>query len=159
MITIRSQSGMHTLETEQTLPITPDTAWKFFSTPGNLARITPPYMGFRITSGDVDAMYPGQIITYQIGILPGIKSGWVTEITHVVEGRYFVDEQRAGPYSIWHHEHWIDPVEAGVRVRDRVSYKLPFGLLGQCAHPFIKRQLHSIFRYRQEALVRQFAPP
>jgi ligand-binding SRPBCC domain-containing protein len=148
MISIRSHSGMFTLETVQTLPISLEEAWDFFSSPGNLAKITPDYMGFKITSGVPERMFPGQIISYQIGLLPGIKSSWVTEITHVRERQFFVDEQRFGPYAMWHHEHWFFPCEGGVRMVDRVSYKLPFGILGKCVSPVIKKQLNRIFSYR-----------
>jgi ligand-binding SRPBCC domain-containing protein len=159
MITITAHSGIYTLDAEQTLPITMNEAWTFLSTPANLAKITPSHMGFVITSNDVAAMYPGQIITYNIGILPGIVTGWVTEITHVEPGRYFVDEQRFGPYAMWHHEHWIEPLEGGVRMKDRVSYKLPLGPLGHLAQPFIKRQLTEIFSFRKSALEKLFPKP
>jgi ligand-binding SRPBCC domain-containing protein len=156
MIHIRFHSGIYTLVAEQVLPVDLDRAWGFFSTPANLGKITPPYMGFRITSGEAAKMYAGQIITYQIGILPGIRSGWVTEITHVVERCYFVDEQRSGPYAMWHHEHWFEELDGGVRMRDKVSYKLPFGFPGRLVHPLIRRQLLQIFGYRQKALERLF---
>jgi len=156
MITITGHSGIYTLEAEQALPITQQEAWAFLSSPANLAKITPPHMGFVITYKDVQAMHPGQIITYNIGILPGIVTGWVTEITHVEEGRYFVDEQRFGPYTMWHHEHWIEPAETGIVMKDRVAYKLPFGPFGHVAQPFIKRQLTEIFRYRKIALEKMF---
>lgn len=157
MIRFRKHSGIYTLETEQVLPIPADEAWDFFSTPVNLARITPDHMGFRITSGEPGRMYPGQIISYRIGLLPGISSNWVTEITHVREGHYFVDEQRYGPYSMWHHEHHFEDHEQGTRMIDKVSYKIPFGLLGSLMHALlIKSQLKKIFTYRYAALERTF---
>lgn len=152
MISIRSHSGMYTLETTQILPLTLDEAWDFFSSPSNLAKITPDYMGFKITSGTPQRMFPGQIISYQIGLLPGIKSSWVTEITHVKDKQYFVDEQRFGPYAMWHHEHWFFSCDEGVRMEDRVSYKLPLGMLGRMASPMIKKQLKGIFAHRYSTL-------
>ncbi len=159
MINIRYHSGIYTLEAEQALSIRPEDAWAFLSSPDNLSRITPPHMGFLITSGTPAKMYTGQIITYSVGILPGVRASWVTEITHVEEGRYFIDEQRFGPYAMWHHEHWIEPTATGVIMRDRVSYKLPMGPFGRLAHPFIKRQLQEIFGYREKAMRAIFPEP
>jgi ligand-binding SRPBCC domain-containing protein len=157
MVRIKKHSGIYTLETEQYLPISLEEAWAFFSTPNNLAKITPSHMGFKITSGKTDVMYPGQIISYQIGLLPGVKSSWVTEITHVTEERFFVDEQRFGPYSMWHHEHHFEADGEGTIMRDKVSYKIPFGMLGSLMHSlFIKAQLNKIFSYRYELLDKMF---
>jgi len=113
-------------------------------------------MGFQITSGIPDRMFTGQIISYQIGLLPGIKSSWVTEITHVHDKKFFVDEQRFGPYAMWHHEHWFFPCDEGVRMVDRVSYKLPLGVLGRLGSPLIKKQLQGIFDYRISKLEELF---
>ena len=102
-------------------------------------------------------MYPGQIITYKVSILPGIKANWVTEITYVRDREYFVDEQRFGPYSMWHHEHHFEEISDGVLMKDKVSYKLPFGFLGRLVHPIIiKPQLNKIFSYRFEILEEMF---
>ena len=153
MVDIKSHSGIYTLTTQQTLPISLEEAWEFFSSPQNLEKITPGHMGFRITSPTVGRMHAGQIISYRVGILPMIRSNWVTEITHVEEKRYFVDEQRMGPYGMWHHEHHFEAVEGGVLMKDRVSYKIPLGFLGHIAHAlFIKSQLKGIFGYRYQIL-------
>ncbi|MEX2586112.1 MAG: SRPBCC family protein [Balneolaceae bacterium] len=132
--------------------------WKFISTPANLQKITPPWMGFEITSKDLPpTMYPGLIITYTVKPLFGIKMKWVTEITHLEEGVYFVDEQRVGPYTMWHHQHRLQPVQGGVRMDDIVSYVPPFGFLGAIAHPLlIRRKLDEIFEYRHTALEKMF---
>jgi ligand-binding SRPBCC domain-containing protein len=159
MITFKKHSGIYTLEATQWLPINLDTAWPFFSTPKNLARITPDHMGFQITSGDVADMHVGQIITYSVGILPGIRANWVTEITHVDTGRFFVDEQRFGPYAMWHHEHWFEEKDGGTAMLDRVSYRLPLAPLGNLAHPFIEKQLRGIFEYREKTLETIFPAP
>ncbi len=153
MIKFKARSGIYSLEVEQFLKLSLAEAWEFFSSPGNLSKITPEQMGFRITSGSPGKMFPGQIITYKVSPFPGIRTNWVTEITHVSEGHYFVDEQRFGPYRMWHHEHHFEEQNGGVLMTDRVSYKLPFGFLGRLAHfLFVKRQLKQIFEFRERYL-------
>ncbi len=149
MISIKRHSGIYTLTSLQQLPIIMDKAWAFFSAPDNLAKMTPDYMSFVVTSGHTSKMYEGQIISYRIGILPGIKTNWVTEITHFKEHKYFVDEQRFGPYKMWHHEHFFEENEAGVLMTDKVSYKIPFGIFGRLANLiFIEKELLNIFTFR-----------
>ncbi len=149
MITFRKHSGIYTLETRTELPLGLVEAWDFFSSPKNLQKITPPHMGFEITSRNEEKAYSGQIISYNVGILPGIRTSWVTEITHVEDKKVFVDEQRFGPYSMWHHEHHFEKTADGVKMLDRVSFKIPFGPLGYLAYDlFIKKQLIGIFEYR-----------
>jgi ligand-binding SRPBCC domain-containing protein len=98
-------------------------------------------------------MFPGQIIQYKVHPFPGYSTNWVTEITHVKDGSYFVDEQRFGPYALWHHKHFINETEGGIEMEDIIDYKLPFGILGQWTHPLIvKKQLMTIFKYREETL-------
>ena len=110
-------------------------------------------MGFQIVSGADRNMHPGQIIQYIVTPVLGIKTKWVTEITHVNEGHYFVDEQRFGPYAFWHHKHFITAVEGGVEMEDIIDYKVPFGWLGQVFHPLlVKPKLDEIFNYRKEKL-------
>ena len=143
--------------TFQNLPITCDQAWDFLSDPNNLKTITPDYMGFEILSGAEKKMYAGQIIQYIVTPIMGIPTKWVTEITHVKEGEYFVDEQRFGPYALWHHKHFIRPIENGVEMEDIIDYKIPFGTLGRLAHPIIvKPKLNEIFDYRQKKLIELF---
>ena len=157
MVDIKKHSGIYTLEVMQQLPIGLPEAWEFFSSPKNLAQITPNHMGFQITSRVPEKMFAGQIITYKVSPFPGIKTNWVTEITHVDDQKFFVDEQRFGPYRMWHHEHHFEPNENGVMMTDRVSYKIPFGLLGGIAQGlFVKRQLKGIFNYRMKALKEMF---
>ncbi len=143
---------------KQFVPATIDEVWDFISSPANLKEITPDYMGFDITSKDLpEKMYAGMIISYNVRPLLGIPVTWVTEITHVEEKRYFVDEQRVGPYSMWHHQHLIEPHENGVMMTDIVSYKPPLGFLGSIANVlFIRRQLEGIFAYREEALKKKY---
>jgi len=144
---------IYTLHTTQNLPISKLQAWKFLSDPKNLKIITPDYMGFTILSEENKPMYAGQIIQYIVTPIFGIKTKWVTEITHVKDNDYFVDEQRFGPYSLWHHKHFIKEVDGGVQMEDIVHYKLPFGFLGQLLHPLIvKPKLDEIFNYRKNKL-------
>lgn len=157
MVEITKHSGIYTLRVMQKLPIGLSEAWEFFSSPKNLEKITPSDMGFKITSGEPGKMYTGQIISYKVAPLPGIRTNWVTEITHVDEGKFFIDEQRFGPYKMWHHEHHFEEVDGGIMMTDKVSYKIPFGFLGHIAQAlFVKRQLKGIFNYRVKILDEKF---
>ena len=148
---------VHRLEQSQTLPISIEEAWEFFSRPENLDAITPPDLGFRITSPPQGPMFEGQIITYRVGIAPLVHVAWVTEIKAVDPGRSFVDEQRAGPYRFWHHRHLFEPVAQGVRMSDLVHYALPFGPAGAVAHAlFVRRKLRWIFGSRKRLLADRF---
>ena len=148
---------IYTLHTHQKLPINVDQAWDFLSDPKNLKTITPDYMGFTILSGADRPMFEGQLIQYIVTPVAGIKTKWVTEITHVDAKKYFVDEQRYGPYALWHHKHFIKPIPGGVAMEDIVDYKLPFGYLGRMAHPFVvKPKLEAIFEYRRKKLINLF---
>ena len=141
----------------QNLPISMEQAWKFLSDPKNLKTITPDYMRFEILDGDEKMMYPGQIIKYMVTPVMGIPTQWVTEITHVKEGEYFVDEQRFGPYALWHHKHFIRSIKNGIEMEDIIDYKIPFGILGQMVHPIIvKPKLKEIFEYRKKKLSELF---
>jgi ligand-binding SRPBCC domain-containing protein len=135
-----------------------DEIWDFISSPSNLKEITPDYMGFEIrTPGLPQKIYPGLMIGYWVRPVLGIRLSWLTEISQVREPHYFVDEQRIGPYALWHHEHHLSPTERGVLMTDLVTYRLPAGPLGVLAHKiFIKKQLAGIFRYREQAMVERF---
>ncbi|RJP76058.1 MAG: hypothetical protein C4524_10770 [Candidatus Zixiibacteriota bacterium] len=150
----------YTFRRIQRLPIGLEPAWEFFSDPRNLARITPPGLGFTITSELPGRVYPGLIIAYRIRPLLGLPVSWVTEITHLREPHFFVDEQRAGPYRFWHHQHVLRDTGLGVEVTDIVHYALPFGLLGRLANVLVvARRLKEIFDYRERVLQRLFAMP
>ncbi len=149
----------YVLERRQVLPTDLETAWRFFSDPANLRLITPPWLDFRITSRLPARIYPGLIITYRIRPLAGLAVPWVSEITQVEAPRYFVDEQRQGPYRFWHHQHRLREVGASVEKTDLVHYRLPGGLLGIGLHAvLIRRKLDEIFRFRYHALQRVFEP-
>lgn len=148
---------IYTLITKQIIPVSIDEAWDFFSSPKNLKIITPPYMGFDITNEVADKMYAGQIITYTVRPLFNIPMTWVTEITHVKDKEFFVDEQRFGPYALWHHKHFFKEIEKGVEMTDQVDYALPLGILGQFAHPIIvKNKLKEIFDFRYKKIEELF---
>jgi ligand-binding SRPBCC domain-containing protein len=148
----------YTLKRVQRLPISLDAAWDFFSSPRNLKDITPAYMNFKVLSNsDSEKMFAGQIITYTVSPLFGIPLFWMTEITHVRDKEYFVDEQRFGPYALWHHKHFFKEIDGGTEMTDFLDYKLPLGLLGRIAHSlFIKKQIESIFAYRNNILEERF---
>jgi ligand-binding SRPBCC domain-containing protein len=143
---------------EQKIPASIDQVWDFIATPMNLRDITPEYMGFEVTSQQrSDKMYPGMIISYKVSPLLGIKMTWVTEITQVKDRSYFVDEQRIGPYAMWHHEHQIEAIEGGVLMSDIVSYQPPFGFLGAIANTLmIRNKLKEIFEFRTKAVEKKF---
>ncbi len=148
---------IYTLHKKQNLPISVDEAWEFLSSPANLKTITPDYMGFNILSGADRPMFPGQIIQYIVTPVLGIKTKWVTEITHVKDKVYFVDEQRFGPYALWHHKHFIKEIDGGVEMEDIIDYKIPLGILGQLVHPIlVKPKLEEIFSYRKDKLEELF---
>jgi len=140
------------------IPATIDKVWDFISSPKNLKRITPDYMGFDITTKNLpEKVYAGMIISYTVSPLLGIKMRWVTEITHVSELKYFVDEQRIGPYKMWHHQHIIEAVEGGVLMTDIIDYQPPMGFIGAIANQLvIKKQLNEIFAFRTRKLEEYF---
>ncbi|KYP13830.1 SRPBCC family protein [Flavihumibacter sp. CACIAM 22H1] len=142
--------AVYSLKTVQVLPVSLEKAWDFFSSPANLATITPAKLGFHIISKHHgEKMYAGQIIEYTVRPVLGIPLYWMTEITHVEEGKFFVDEQRYGPYSMWHHQHHFREVAGGVEMTDIVHYKIPLWWLGDLANAlFVNRQLQEIFAYR-----------
>jgi len=140
---------------EQNLPIPLAEAWDFFSSPLNLSKITPAKMNFIITSNFAPdtKMYPGMLISYKVSPVFGIKMNWVTEITHVKEHVYFVDEQRTGPYAIWHHEHHFKEINGGVQMTDILTYAIPYGVIGQLANAIlVEKEVMNIFKYRVEAV-------
>ncbi len=151
-------SKVYSLKTVQSIPVGLETAWEFFSSPKNLKEITPDNLGFNILSKYHGAtMYAGQIIEYKVSPVLGIPIYWMTEITHVVDKAYFVDEQRFGPYSMWHHQHHFKAIDGGVQMTDIVHYKLPLFFLGDIAHAlFVQKQLAQIFDYRYKKVQELF---
>ena len=151
---------IHKLEREQLILAPLARVWPFFCDPRNLDNLTPDELGFRIVTPDPPRMYPGQLIEYRVRFLPGLWAPWLTEIRQVVEERYFVDEQRVGPYRLWYHEHHFESVQGGVRMRDRVTYELPLGPVGEVVHAaWVRTKLRRIFDFRRETIERLFAGP
>ena len=147
----RSTMSVHSLKAIQTIPVSIEKAWDFFSSPNNLQAITPADLNFNIISQHQgNSMYAGQIIEYKVSPLPGIRVYWMTEITHVEANHFFADEQRFGPYSLWHHQHHFKNInDNAVEMTDIVHYKLPLWFLGDVAHSlFIRKRLQQIFAYR-----------
>jgi len=148
---------IYEINTKQKLPISKKTAWEFLSDPKNLQEIMPDDMGFEILSGADKKMFTGQILQYKVTPLPGFKTKWVTEITHVEKPDYFVDIQLYGPYALWHHKHFIHEIDGGVEVEDLVHYKLPLGALGRLMHPMVvKPKLNQIFKAREAKMIEKF---
>jgi ligand-binding SRPBCC domain-containing protein len=146
--------GFYQFKREQHFEQPVEKMWEFISNPSNLKKITPDSMGFDITSGDLpESMYAGMIISYKVSPLLGIKTTWVTEITQIKPLEFFIDEQRVGPYKLWHHQHHLTPTKTGTLMSDIVSYEPPFGLIGNLANSLIiKKKLEEIFSYREKVL-------
>jgi ligand-binding SRPBCC domain-containing protein len=147
---MKAMSKVYSFKTIQKMPIGIDQAWDFFSNPQNLETITPGNMNFKtISKHHGDTMYAGQIIEYKVSPLLGIPLYWMTEITHVEDKSYFVDEQRFGPYRMWHHQHHFKVIGGGVEMTDIIHYKLPLWFLGDIANSlFVKKQINQIFDHR-----------
>lgn len=143
-------SKVYSFKKTQRIPVSLEVIWDYFSTPDNLETITPGNMHFKtISKFHGDKLYPGQVIEYKLSPFLGIQFYWMTEITHVDDKKFFVDEQRFGPYSLWHHQHHFKEIEGGVEMTDTVHYKVPFWFIGDIANTiFIKKQLEQIFDYR-----------
>ncbi|MDO9153773.1 MAG: SRPBCC family protein [Paludibacter sp.] len=150
--------AFYQFQKEQFINASMEEIWDFISSPQNLKKITPAKMGFDIRTPNLpDKIYEGMIISYMVRPLLGIPTNWITEITHVKDKSYFVDEQRVGPYQLWHHQHIIMPTKNGVLMKDIVSYQPPFGLLGRIANTLvIKNKLNEIFDYRTQVLEKIF---
>jgi ligand-binding SRPBCC domain-containing protein len=149
---------VYQLKTTQILPLSLKEAWLFFSNPANLSKITPGWLNFKTTSDLPEKMYAGMIVTYEVRPLLNIPQTWVTEITQVNEPYYFVDEQRFGPYKMWHHEHiFRENSDGELEMQDIVSYVLPFGFIGRIANKFlVRKKIEEIFSYRKKILKKIF---
>lgn len=141
---------IYKIETVQLVTASLDECWAFFSSPQNLQKITPNDMGFQITDFDNKSVYPGQVIQYKVSPIFGIKLSWMTVITAVKDKGYFIDEQRFGPYTLWHHKHFFEANETGTKMTDVVHYALPLGFLGRIMNTLVvKNKLKQIFDYRR----------
>jgi ligand-binding SRPBCC domain-containing protein len=154
-----SDSTIHIFDGQIDLPISREEAWGFFATPLNLSKVTPPSFALKLDSDQqlLREMYPGQVIVYRMALFMGFSMAWVTEITQINCLNYFVDDQRVGPFRLWHHEHHFQEIPGGTRVRDIVHYKLPLGIVGDLFGAWIvKRQVNNLFAYRRDVLIRRF---
>ncbi len=146
------------LKYQQLIHASQNEVWEYFATPQNLNDLTPPDMKFQIVHGGEEAMYQGQLIEYRIQFMPFFKSRWLTEITRVNKPAYFIDEQRIGPYLIWHHEHHFLKTPSGVEMTDLLTYQMPFGPLGDLLHIlWIGPRLRSIFNFRASQIEKIFS--
>lgn len=149
----------YSLKTEQAIPISLEEAWSFFSSPLNLSKITPAGVNLVVTSdyGADTRIYAGMIITYIVSPFLGIKMNWMTEIIHIKEGEYFVDEQRFGPYALWHHQHHFKAIKGGILMTDILNYAIPYGIIGRLANTLlVDKQIKQIFSYREKAIKELF---
>lgn len=148
-------------EWTQLMPISMEEAWHFFSRPENLDNLTPDDMGFEILSDIKDKpMYQGMLIRYKVSPILGIKLNWCTEITHIKKHRYFIDEQRFGPYALWHHEHHFKEVDGGILMKDELHYAIGWGPLGSIANTLlVSSKVEEIFHYRYNAVEKLFSSP
>ena len=148
------------LDRTQTLAMELGACWEFFSDPYQLPVITPPQLGLTIVQAERRPVQPGDILAYHVRPFIGLRLDWVTEITHVQPRERFVDEQRLGPYRMWHHLHEFESVAGGVRMRDVVDYVLPLGVIGRITHALaVRRKLEMIFDYRRDILAERFGEP
>lgn len=148
---------IHSLYCEQIIPAPLGQVWEYFCDPKNLNALTPPDMNFEILNGGDARMYEGQLIEYRVEFVRGLRSRWLTEISHVRECEYFVDEQRMGPYRFWYHEHGFKEVSSGTRMTDRVTYVIPGGPLGDILNSiWISGRLSHIFTFRRKTILELF---
>jgi ligand-binding SRPBCC domain-containing protein len=148
----------YSFKTVQKIPVPLEKAWSFFSDPANLQAITPANMGFKVISkSHSPVVYAGQIIEYTLKPIPGIQIYWMTEITQVNDKVYFVDEQRFGPYKMWHHQHHFKEIDGGVEMTDIVHYKNPLWIFGKIANSlYVKKKLKEIFEFRHKKVEELF---
>jgi len=149
---------VYSVFSRQNVPVSLEEVWAFFSDAKNLAAVTPPHLNLKVTNEVYGgALYPGQVMIYKVKPLLGIPIAWMTEITHVEPMKYFVDEQRKGPYKLWHHQHHFKKIEGGVEMTDLVHYRLPLGILGSVANSLlVKSELNKIFAYRYQRVIELF---
>lgn len=148
---------LYQFKVKQLLPISLDDAWKFFSDPRNLSKLTPEYLNFKITTDLPDEMYEGMIISYKVHPILGIPVNWVTEITSVKEKIFFIDEQRFGPYKFWHHQHHFSEIDGGVEMADIISYALPLDPFSRPINKLlVEKKVRGIFEFRKEVLKKIF---
>lgn len=148
---------MKRLESTLIIPGSIEEVWDFFSSPANLEKITPRSMNFKILTPLPERMYEGLLIAYKVSPFPFIRVSWVTEISRIRENEYFIDEQRKGPYSIWHHEHHFKVVDNGVEMKDILYYSMPAGIIGKWMEKLVvEKRVRQIFEYREKRVSELF---
>ena len=149
---------VYSLYSRQKVPASLEEVWRFFSDSSNLLQVTPPHLNLKVTNEVYgETVYAGQVMTYNVKPVLGIPLAWMTEITHVEPLKYFVDEQRKGPYKLWHHQHHFKAIEGGVEMIDIVHYRLPLGFLGSIANTLlVKKELEKIFLFRYQRIIELF---
>lgn len=135
------------------LPVAIEKAWDFFSNPNNLSQIMPSDMRFKVIKGATLPLHAGQIIQYKVTPLPYFNTTWVSEISHINKPHFFCDTQLEGPYTLWHHKHYLEKTKNGTKITDVIHYQIPLGFLGKLLHPLlVKPKLDAIFKYRSEQI-------
>jgi len=148
---------LYQLKVKQLLPMSLNEAWSFFSDPRNLSKLTPQWLNLKITSNLPHEMYEGMIISYKVHPILGVPINWITEITSVEEKKYFIDEQRFGPYKLWHHQHHFKEIDGGIEMEDIVSYALPFDPFSRLLNKLlVGKKVKKIFEFREEVLKKLF---
>ena len=148
--------SLHQLKIVQTLPVSVETAWDFFSDPRNLQLITPASFQFKILSDlGNKAIHEGQIIEYKVRPLFNLEMYWRTVITKVQDKVMFIDEQQKGPYRYWQHQHHFKPMDRGTEMTDIVKYEVPGWFAGDIVNSIlVSKKLKALFQYRSEAISR-----
>jgi|TARA_B110001454_G_scaffold175213_1_gene166925 ligand-binding SRPBCC domain-containing protein len=157
----KHEGGLYTLYAKQTVSKEIGLLWDFFRKPTNLNKLTPEDVHFKIKSGKSDDFYEGKIISYKIKPFKLLALNWVTEISQIKEGSYFIDNQISGPYKMWRHEHHFKDNHNGTtEIIDKVKYKVPFYIVGKLMHKmFIRKKLFNIFMFRQKQINNLFNNP
>ena len=150
---------IYRMYTTQWLPMSLEEAWDFFSSPRNLSKITPAEMRFEILEGADRKAFAGQLIRYKVRPLLGIPLSWTTEIKQCVDKDYFVDEQRFGPYKLWHHLHRFTEKDGGVWMEDDLHYGLYGGPFAPLTNLIVAPRVKAIFDFRTTKLEELFGKP
>ena len=149
----------YTLRREQWIPRPIQELFAFFTDARNLEDITPPWLGFKILSMNSNSISEGTEICYRLQ-LHRIPVRWRTEMRRWNPPYRFVDVQRSGPYSLWHHTHSFVAHGDQTRMTDVVRYVLPFGVIGRIAHALkVRSDVQRIFDYRRQRIHELFGMP
>lgn len=149
---------VHKIERRQFIGMHPEDVFSFFSQAENLQEITPGWLNFQILSVKPPELRKGALIEYRLAWHGLIPIRWATKITRWEPPHAFVDEQIAGPYRLWHHEHRFVAQGTGTVMFDMVKYSMPLGLLGAIAHRIlVRRDVQAIFDFREKRIRERFS--